>query len=94
MQALGERRVLVAVEGLLSSHSHLGRQATARVGTRREGSLGYRDRLPAWRGPGTGLKEEEEEEEEFVFNGYYRGKLCHQGYQRSKRNLVYGIWSQ
>ena len=41
-----------------------------------EGSLGFRDRLPAWRGPGTGLK------------------LCHQGYQRSKRNLVYGIWSQ
>ena len=41
-----------------------------------EGSLGYRDRLPAWRGPGTGLK------------------LCHQGYQKSKRNLVYGIWSQ
>ena len=26
------------------------------VGTRREGSLGFRDRLPAWRGPGTGLK--------------------------------------
>jgi len=41
-----------------------------------EGSLGFRDRLPAWRGPGTGLK------------------LCHQGYQKSKRNLVYGIWSQ
>jgi len=41
-----------------------------------EGSLGYLDRLPAWRGPGTGLK------------------LCHQGYQKSKRNLVYGIWSQ
>ena len=40
-----------------------------------EGSLGFRDRLPAWRGPGTGLK------------------LCHQGYQRSKRNLIYGIWS-
>ena len=41
-----------------------------------EGSLGFLDRLPAERGPGTGLK------------------LCHQGYQKSKRNLVYGIWSQ
>jgi len=41
-----------------------------------EGSLGFRDRLPAWRGPGTGLK------------------ICHQGYQKSKRNLVYGFWSQ
>jgi len=42
-----------------------------------EGSLGFRDRLPAERGPGTGLK------------------LCHQGYyQKSKRDLVYGIWSQ
>jgi hypothetical protein len=41
-----------------------------------EGSLGCRDRLPAERGPGTGLK------------------LCHQCYQKSKRNLVYGIWSQ
>ena len=40
-----------------------------------EGSLGYRDRLPARRGPGTGLK------------------LCHQGYQKSKRNLVDGIVS-
>ena len=40
------------------------------------GSLGYRDRLPARRGPGTGLK------------------LCHQGFQKSKRNLVYGVWSQ
>ena len=36
-----------------------------------EGSLGFRDREPAWRGPGTGLK------------------LCHQGYQKSKRNLVW-----
>jgi len=35
-----------------------------------KGSLGYLDRLPAERGPGTGLK------------------LCHQGYQKSKRNLV------
>ena len=41
-----------------------------------EGSLGFLGRLPAPRGPGTGLK------------------LCHQGYQKSKRNLVYGIWSQ
>ena len=37
-----------------------------------EGSLGFLDRLPAERGPGTGLK------------------LCHQNYQKSKRNLVYG----
>ena len=41
-----------------------------------EGSLGFLDRLPAPRGPGTGLK------------------FCHQGYQKSKRNLVYEIWSQ
>ena len=49
-----------------------GRRLPVPVQGLSEGSLGCRDRLPAWRGPGTGLK------------------LCHghQGYQKSKRNLV------
>jgi hypothetical protein len=41
-----------------------------------EGSRGFRDRLPAWRGPGTVIK------------------LGHQSYEKSKRNQVYGTWSQ
>ena len=65
--------ILWTLECLLSSILVRPSRLPHQPGTISRGSLGFHDRLPAERGPGTGLKlghqgyqEEEEEEEEFI----------------------------